>query len=378
MSASFQGLKREGATPLRLVAGTFVALLAIGCGRDPVEPSDPPKPPPPTFSISGVVTEAGTAVADASVGVWVEAKGWGGGRDGGHTDAQGRYQVGALPLGALVRLLVGKQGYVQQCAAPPMVIQADASVDLELVARADLTASSRQSAPGFRTVTGMVGEMTQPPSNRWPGCTWVSCRPFWDVSAAFTFTDSSGRFALCGLPSNEPVGIGPEMAAGTNSLPCRRARKAASRSSCPDSSSGEPSALHQPPAANSAQSFRRGGSTLDIWRLVRQRVEGSAIPVCVRASSVNDVRAGQRSCAIWISLSFPWIVGPPSNRLANRGDCTPERVRQGATAPDAAPASASAGRTGRFQGRNGRARGRATRRNRPVQAICAPLERLPP
>jgi hypothetical protein len=209
MSASFQGLKREGATPLRLAAGAFVALLAIGCGRDPVEPSDPPKPPPPTFSISGVVTEAGTAVADASVGVWVEAKEWGGGRDGGHTDAQGRYQVGALPLGALVRLLVGKQGYVQQCAAPPMVIQADASVDLELVARADLTASSRQSAPGFRTVTGMVGEMTatalQPVAGMYVG---FHVDPSGDVSAAFTFTDSSGRFALCGLPSNEPVGIG--------------------------------------------------------------------------------------------------------------------------------------------------------------------------
>jgi hypothetical protein len=112
-----------------------------------------------------------------------------------------------MPLDARAWLMVYKQGYVQQCAAA-IVIQSDATIDLELVSRTNLTAS-RQSAPGFRTVTGLVGEMTatglQPMAGIYVGSPLDSEG---DVPAAFTFTDSSGRFALCGLPASEPVGIG--------------------------------------------------------------------------------------------------------------------------------------------------------------------------
>ena len=196
----------------RVVGGASVALLAIGCGRDPVEPSGTPTPlppPPATFSISGVVTEAGTAIRDASVGSWVETNTRGGAGGQGRTDAQGRYQIVGLPLDARVWLLVAKRGYIQQCAAGPMVIRTDGTVDLELVSEANLTATSRPSAPGLRTLTGMVGEMTatglRPMAGIYVG---FHLDPSGDLPAAFTYTDSSGRFALCGLPGSEPVSIG--------------------------------------------------------------------------------------------------------------------------------------------------------------------------
>lgn len=192
----------------RLVAGALAALLAIGCGCDPVEPSWTPPPPPITFSISGVVAEAGTAIADAAVSVWVDTKtggGWGG---HGRTDAQGRYQFGRMPSDAHVRVTAYKEGYVQQCAAGPMVIHSDISVDLELISRTNITAASRPSAPGFRTVTGIVGEMTAVGLEPMAGISVASfIDPSGDAPAAATFTDLTGRFALCGLPGSEPVDI---------------------------------------------------------------------------------------------------------------------------------------------------------------------------
>jgi hypothetical protein len=120
-----------------------------------------------------------------------------------------------MPPGARVRLLVSKEGYVQQCAAPPIVIQGDAAIDLELVSRASVTPTGKQSAPGFRTVTGTVVEMTetgvQPMTGIYVG---FGIDPSGDVSAAVTYTDSSGRFALCGLPADEPVWIGAGTGAG--------------------------------------------------------------------------------------------------------------------------------------------------------------------
>ena len=180
----------------RLVAGALAALLAIGCGADPVAPSGPstpPPPPPPTFSISGVVTEAGTAIADAAVSVWVDTKrggGWGG---HGRTDGQGRYQFGRMPSDAHVRVTAYKEGYVQQCAAGPMVIHSDITVDVELISRTNITAANRPSAPGFRTVTGIVGEMTAVALEPMAGISvGFYIDPSGDAPAASTFTDSTG------------------------------------------------------------------------------------------------------------------------------------------------------------------------------------------
>ena len=203
----------------RLAAGASGTLLAVGCSGDPNPPSGPSPPPAPGFSISGVVAEAGNAIADAGVSSWVETERGGGPGNWLRTDAQGRYRLGAMPPGARVRLLVTKQGYVQQCAAAPVVVQDDAAVDLELVSRTNVTAASRQSAPGFRTVTGTVVEMAatglQPMAGIYVG---FVIDPSGDVSAAVTYTDSKGRFALCGLPANEPV----QIAAGTGAGPTLR------------------------------------------------------------------------------------------------------------------------------------------------------------
>ena len=197
--------------PARLAAGASGTLLAIGCSGDPIPPSGPPPPPPPspTFSVSGFVAEAGIAVADATVGAWVETKTWGGPRGSSRTDGQGWYQFGGMPLDARAWLIVHKQGYVQQCAAGPILIGGDATVDLELVSRTKVTASSRQSAAGLRTVTGIVSEMTPTGLQPMAGIyVQFPLDPSGDVSAADTYTDPNGKFALCGLPGSEAVMIG--------------------------------------------------------------------------------------------------------------------------------------------------------------------------
>jgi hypothetical protein len=64
------------------------------------------------------------------------------------------YRMTGLPTCVRVWLLAYKDGYVQQCAAAFVTLQGDMAMDLALVSKANLTASTTQSAPGFRSVSG--------------------------------------------------------------------------------------------------------------------------------------------------------------------------------------------------------------------------------
>jgi len=162
----------------RLAVGASFALLAAGCGSGPASvPSAPttastpgvfgPTPIPVNsgpYAISGVVEESGRSIAGANVNAWVNQGTMGYSYMYVHgallTDGGGRYQMRGLPAGVGVWLQVYKDGYVQQCAAAPVTVQGDMAMDLALVSKANVTVSTTQSAPGLRSVSGTIVEMT--------------------------------------------------------------------------------------------------------------------------------------------------------------------------------------------------------------------------
>jgi hypothetical protein len=126
------------------------------------------------------------------------------------TDGGGRYRMTGLPAGVRVRFQVYKDGYVQQCAVAPVTLQGDMAMDLTLVSKANLTAST-QSAPGLRSVSGTIVEMTSAGKQPVAGA-FVDFEPLEDFPAAITYSDGAGRFALCGLPQDETVLLGASSA----------------------------------------------------------------------------------------------------------------------------------------------------------------------
>ena len=72
----------------------------------------------------------------------------------------GRFELTALPDSARVIVDAYKAGYVQQCAAPPQLMAADTTVDIELIPRSLVSASPEavRNRPGFRSISGVVYE----------------------------------------------------------------------------------------------------------------------------------------------------------------------------------------------------------------------------
>jgi hypothetical protein len=209
----------------QLAVGASIALLAAGCGSGPaLVPSAPttantpgvfgPTPIPVItgpYAISGVVAESGRPIAGANVSAWVNQGTFGYSYMWAHgallTDGGGRYRMTGLPANVGVWLQVYKDGYVHQCAAAPVTLQGDMAMDLALVSTANLTTSSTQSAPGFRSVSGTIVEMTSAGKQPVAGA-FVDWEPLEDFPAAVTHSDGAGRFALCGLPQDETVRLG--------------------------------------------------------------------------------------------------------------------------------------------------------------------------
>ena len=104
---------------------------------------------------------------------------------------------------------VGKDGYVAQCAPPPVIVQGNLAVDFTLVSRANLTASA-QSALGFRSVSGTVVEITATGREPVSGV-FVDYSAYEDFEPAATYTDRFSRFVLCGLPADDHVALGAFM-----------------------------------------------------------------------------------------------------------------------------------------------------------------------
>jgi Carboxypeptidase regulatory-like domain len=215
----------------RLAAGASLALLAAGCGSGPASmPSAPtrvsypgvfgPTPDPlisGPYTISGVVTESGRPIAGANVNAFVNQGNFGYSYMWAYgpllTDGGGRYRMTGLPAGVRVWFQVYKDGYVQQCAAAPVTLQGHMAMDLALVSKANLTASTTQSAPGFRSVSGTIVEMTSAGKQPVAGA-FVDWEPLEDFPAAVTYSDGAGRFALCGLPQDEAVQLGASLVFG--------------------------------------------------------------------------------------------------------------------------------------------------------------------
>ena len=214
----------------RLAVGASLALLVAGCGSGPASvPSAPTTANTPgvfgsplpvssgPYAISGLVAESGRSIAGANVNAWVDQGNFGYSYMYVHgallTDGSGRYRMTGLPAGVRVWLQVYKDGYVQQCAAAPVTVQGDMAMDLALVSKANLTPSTTPLAPGFRSVSGTIVEMTSAGKQPVAGA-FVDWEPLEDFPAVVTYSDGAGRFTLCGLPQDETVRLGASVVFG--------------------------------------------------------------------------------------------------------------------------------------------------------------------
>jgi len=148
--------------------------------------------------VSGVVAEGAQPIAGAQIdngpGSWVLS------------DANGAFQFPAtqsIDPHAWVR--ASKDGYAQPCAAP---IADTGPVAVQMVPLSALNSVPLPSPAGFRTISGVVTMTTS--AGTWPAVgVWVDFEPSLadDWPAAFTHTDSNGKFSLCTLPETA-VNIG--------------------------------------------------------------------------------------------------------------------------------------------------------------------------
>ena len=209
----------------RLAVGVSLSLVAAGCGTSlasvPTAPTTVATPggfgPAPNrvvsgpYTISGVVAESGQPIPGANVNAFVNQGTFGYSYMWANgavlTDGGGRFAMKNLPPGVRVWFQVYKDGYVQQCAAAPVTVEGDTTIDFALVSKANLTASTTQPAPGLRSVSGTIVKMTSAGKQPVAGA-FVDWEPLEDFPAAVTYTDGAGRFALCGLSQDETVQLG--------------------------------------------------------------------------------------------------------------------------------------------------------------------------
>jgi hypothetical protein len=117
------------------------------------------------------------------------------------TDANGAFQLRAgLSVPSEGWLRTTKHGYAQPCAER---ITGNGPYTLQMVSLAALNGIPLASPSGFRTVSGVVRQMTSDGLQPVAGA-WVDFEPdpISDWDAAATLTDAIGRFSLCGLPQN--------------------------------------------------------------------------------------------------------------------------------------------------------------------------------
>ena len=205
----------------RLALGVCFALFASGCGggRSPVPTapsnpviSGPPAPPAPPvltgpYSVTSVVAdENGRPIEATSVDACCV-----GGSTYSHlvggpnlTDSSGRFRMTGISAGALLWFRAYKDGYAQPCAAAPVTVQGNVTIDLALVSRANRTTATAPSAPGFRSASGTVVENTTTGKQPVAGAIVVFSE-YEDFEPATTYSDQAGRFALCGLPAGQAV-----------------------------------------------------------------------------------------------------------------------------------------------------------------------------
>lgn len=189
----------------------WLTILLTGCGSDSVAPATllptAPTPSPivpmgPLVTLTGQVTDAAGAPMNATVSAYPlrMSQAWYGpwGRSA-QADVSGRYRIATVPQqGDPVYVKAWKDGYVQQCAAA-VIPNVDVSVDLTLIAKAQVRTDGLPSSPNTRHVSGVVYE-TRDNERRPVAGVWVGWEPIMDTVVADTFTDTEGRYRICGLP----------------------------------------------------------------------------------------------------------------------------------------------------------------------------------
>ena len=173
------------------------------------------------FTVAGIITDGSSRLSGASVGAFVVQPGFGYSYTWAHgvqsTNGAGEFRLPGLPAGVTVYIQASKDGSLPQCATPKLTISGDVTVNIQLVPMGRVSSSSSSlppSPPGFRYVTGTVTRIVNGIKQPMPD-TFVDYEPIMDFPAAMTRTDSDGRFALCGIPEDEPADVGAGSPSGS-------------------------------------------------------------------------------------------------------------------------------------------------------------------
>jgi len=185
----------------------------------PTAPTPPMAPAVPTVTLSGTVVErfSGQPIQGVQVGLWplthptnrIPAH-WPPGREylesqKTPSDSGGRYTITGIPadFGSFVVTTWYAGGkYVQQCATT-VTLNTDATQDVTLTSLQNLAAGNSlrpPRVPGTRTVSGVVFEVTAAGRQPVEGATVGTEGEDSGTPNAWTITDASGRYLLCGLP----------------------------------------------------------------------------------------------------------------------------------------------------------------------------------
>jgi len=189
---------------------TVLIVLALAglpaCNRTEPAPASPLAPTTgvvttaPRLTVSGVVSEDGIPIANARVVVQFSCGGNCATGSEGLTDVAGRYTIGIrdLPGAADVWATARKDGYVQRCVATTTALHANTSLDVKLTSIANSVAPL--VGAGFSTISGTVFEAS--PTRRPVEGAYVTLSGGSYVydEFAYTITDTSGRYLICGLP----------------------------------------------------------------------------------------------------------------------------------------------------------------------------------
>ena len=202
-----------------LVGGCLVTLASSACDQRrpntttaPTAPTVPQAPAVPTVTLSGTVIErfSGRPIQEALVGLsprtYPANRSWNWHAHLSTSDAAGRFTITGIEadFGSFWVYATTQRDllqYTQQCATTA-TLNADANQDVTLTSRENRAAGNSQPPPripGTRTVSGVVFEVTE--TGRQPVAdAWVGWEGDWDLVVAQTYTDTSGRYLLCGLP----------------------------------------------------------------------------------------------------------------------------------------------------------------------------------
>lgn len=199
----------------------LMGILACKGADDPLAPAlttgetaaNPPKsacpgyadpnhcPPFPTggqYTVTGTVkewtAEGLKPLSGAKVFGWVKGSGFGYVAGGLESDANGNFSIPMVPALPL-QLQVSLNGYSMPCGKLIQVSETNAPVEL-IAARNDAPFVGGTDLP---RVSGTVYKVENGKRVPLAGA-WVGVETFMDLMAAWTFTNSEGKFSLCNLP----------------------------------------------------------------------------------------------------------------------------------------------------------------------------------